>query len=97
MAAACLLIAAGAFVWLHSGGRADAACEEARFVHADGFSAWPPGARCTYGLPPRTEVVLNDRFILIAVALTILLVVSIALTRPRPASPGPRSADRLRR
>ena len=64
-----LLIAVGAFVWLHSGARGDATCERALFVPSDGFSAWPPGARCTYGLPAMTDVVMNGWFAVVIVVL----------------------------
>jgi hypothetical protein len=62
IAATCLLIAGGAFVWLHSGALGDATCERARFVRSSGFSAWPPGARCEYGEPVRAEIVINGWF-----------------------------------
>jgi hypothetical protein len=74
-AATCLLIAVGAFVWLHSGTPGDAACEGSRFVPSSGFSAWPPGARCTYGLPARTDVVVNGWFAAVVGMLIIALVV----------------------
>lgn len=57
--AACLFAAVGAFVWLHTGAFGDALCERSRFVDSSGFSAWPPGARCSYGEPVRTDVIVN--------------------------------------
>jgi len=50
---------AGAFLFLHTGGRADDVCERERFVPADGLSLWPPGARCSFGEPQRTDVLVN--------------------------------------
>lgn len=72
--AVSLLIAVGAFVWLHSDARGDAACQRALFVSSDGFSAWPPGARCTYGLPARTDVVMNGWFAAVIVVLILTFV-----------------------
>jgi hypothetical protein len=83
--AACLLIAAAAFVVLHSGALGDAACEGSRFVPSDGFSAWPPGARCDYGEPVRTDVVVNGWFALVAGALVVIFAVLTRSARPRPA------------
>jgi hypothetical protein len=83
LAGAWALIALAAFVWLHSGGPADAACERSRFVPSSGFSAWPPGARCSYGEPVRTDVVLNGWFAAVAGVLALgLLFARAALRRP---------------
>jgi hypothetical protein len=76
--AACLLTAVGAFVWLHTGAFGDASCERSRFVDSDGFSAWPPGARCSYGEPVRTDVGLNGWF----AAVVGVLAVAFAVARP---------------
>jgi hypothetical protein len=56
-------------VLLHSGEPGDAACERSRFVRSSGFSAWPPGARCSYGEPVRTDVIVNGWFAGVVVAL----------------------------
>jgi hypothetical protein len=53
------LLLAGAFLFLHTGERADAVCMSERFVTADGVSLWPPGTRCTYGEPASTDVLVN--------------------------------------
>jgi hypothetical protein len=53
------LLFAGAFLFLHTGERADGVCKRERFVSADGVSLWPPGARCTFGEPLRTDVLVN--------------------------------------
>ena len=72
VAAVLVSIAIGGFVALHTGPRADAACEQATtFVPSDGISVWPPGARCTYGEPSRTVVVRNVWF-LVLIGLLIL-------------------------
>jgi hypothetical protein len=76
-----LLIAVGAFVWLHSDARGDAACRRALFVPSDGFSAWPPGARCTYGLPARTDVVMNGWFAAVIVVLILTFVGALMAIR----------------
>jgi hypothetical protein len=60
--AACFLIAVGAFVWLHSGAIGNATCQGSRFVSSSGLSAWPPGARCAYGEPVRTDIVISNWF-----------------------------------
>jgi hypothetical protein len=63
---ALLLVAA--FLLLHTGGRADGVCERGRFVPADGVSFWPPGTRCTFGEPSRTDVLVNPWLGLVLVA-----------------------------
>ena len=75
LAAACI----AAFVWLHTGAPGDAACERARFSDSSGFSAWPPGARCEFGEPAQTDVVLNGWF----AAVIFVVVVVFAVARPR--------------
>ena len=87
LAIACSLVAVAAFVWLHSGAPGDAACERSRFVSSSGFSAWPPGARCTYGEPARTDVIVNGWFAAVVGALVCMFVVARAalVSPPRPA------------
>ena len=87
---ACVLIAVGAFIWLHSGGPGDATCERFRFVPSDGFSAWPPGAQCRYGEPMRTDTIINDWFAVVVVALGFLFAVLRAtlISRTRALSLG---------
>jgi hypothetical protein len=62
------LVLAGAFLFLHTGVRADGLCEPQRFVPADGVSLWPPGTRCTYGEPPRTDVLFHPWLALLLLA-----------------------------
>ena len=61
----CLCTLAGAFWFLHTGQRADGVCMSEAFVPADGISVWPPGARCTYGEPARTDVLVNWWFVVV--------------------------------
>ena len=73
--ATCLLVAVGAFVWLHSGVPGDATCERSRFVRSSGFSVWPPGARCSYGEPVRTDIIVSGWFAAVVVALGVTFAV----------------------
>jgi hypothetical protein len=82
VAAAGLVMAVGAFVVLHSGAPGDATCERSRFVPSSGFSAWPPGARCSFGEPVRTDVIVNAWF----AAVVVVLIVAFAFTRARMSS-----------
>jgi hypothetical protein len=66
---ASALLLGVAFVFLHSGSRAQALCERERFVPTGEFSAWPPGVRCAYGLPVTEEVLFNPLFALSAIPL----------------------------
>jgi uncharacterized Zn-binding protein involved in type VI secretion len=84
--AACSIVLAGAFVWLHAGAPDDATCERSRFVDSDGFSAWPPGARCSYGEPRQTDVIVNGWFAAVVGGLAVALVIArdnlVPRTRP---------------
>jgi len=60
-----------AFVFLHTGARADDVCERERFVPADGLSLWPPGARCSFGEPQKTDVLINPWLALVVVAMLV--------------------------
>jgi hypothetical protein len=82
LAAACLLLAGLGFVLLHSGAPGDAACERSLFVPSAGFSAWPPGARCEYGEPNQTEVVVNGWFAAVVFALGVAFAAARAIGRP---------------
>jgi hypothetical protein len=86
IAAACSLIAAGAFAWLHAGPAGDAACERTRFVESSGFSAWPPGARCDYGEPVRTDIVINGWFAAVIVVMVVVFAMARAALIGRPRS-----------
>lgn len=69
MAALAAGAVAVAFVFLHTGARADDVCERGRFVPADGLSLWPPGARCSFGEPATTDVLVNEWLALVVVAI----------------------------
>jgi hypothetical protein len=81
------LVVAAAFVFLHTGARADAVCERERFVPTDGLSLWPPGMRCSFGEPEQTDVLINPWW------LGLLLVVALAIlsTRLRHVKPSART------
>jgi hypothetical protein len=81
---ACLgtLLLVGAFLFLHTGARADGVCMRELFVPAGGVSLWPPGTSCTYGEPARTDVLVNWWF---GVVLGAVLVGSVAALGPRSA------------
>jgi hypothetical protein len=76
------LLFAGAFLFLHTGERADEVCTRERFVSADGISLWPPGTRCTFGEPSRTDVLVNPWLGLVLVAVLAGCAVGV---RRRPA------------
>ena len=66
-----------AFVFWHTGGRADAVCRRELFVPAGGLSLWPPGARCTYGEPATSDVLINPW---LTGTLLLIAVVNVAIT-----------------
>jgi hypothetical protein len=66
MICVCVLLIGGAFLFLHTGERAADVCMSERFAPSDGVSLWPPGARCSYGEPVRTDVVVNWWFVLVS-------------------------------
>jgi hypothetical protein len=68
MIAVCVLLIGGAFLFLHTGGPAEDVCMSERFAGSDGVSLWPPGTRCSYGEPARTDVVVNWWFVLASAA-----------------------------
>jgi hypothetical protein len=72
----------GAFLFLHSGPRAAAVCERARFVDSGSLSVWPPGADCTYGEPATTDTLINDWFWLVTVAVLMLGGGAVAVVSP---------------
>jgi hypothetical protein len=82
IAVVCLLIVVGAFVWLHSRALDDATCERSRFVRSSGFSAWPPGARCAYGEPVRTDIVINGWFAVVVGVVVVMFAVARAAQHP---------------
>jgi hypothetical protein len=72
------LVLAGAFLFLHTGEPADGVCMRERFVSADGLSLWPPGTRCTFGEPPRTDVLVNAWLGLVLVPVVVGCAVGLA-------------------
>ena len=56
------LLIVSSFAFWHSGARADALCEDERFVRSGALSTWPPGASCTFGEPAATDTLLNPWF-----------------------------------
>ncbi|MDA0181248.1 hypothetical protein OJ997_13150 [Solirubrobacter phytolaccae] len=70
-----LLLAVGAFVFWHTGGRAGTLCERERFVPGGDLSLWPPGAACTYGEPSTTDVFVNPWFLGTVLVLGVFLAV----------------------
>ena len=44
-------------------------------MRSTGFSAWPPGARCSYGEPERTDIVVNGWFAAVVVAMGFMFAV----------------------
>jgi hypothetical protein len=58
-----VLAIVASFVFWHSGGRAAALCLRERFVSSGSLSAWPPGARCTFGEPELHSTLVNPWFV----------------------------------
>jgi hypothetical protein len=78
------LLTVGAFVFWHSGGRADALCMRERFVSWAEFSLWPPGARCTFGEPAMHDTFVNPLFPgTVWVVLVLVAVASVRGSRSR--------------
>jgi hypothetical protein len=69
-----VVLIVASFAFWHSGARADGLCERERFVGSGALSAWPPGARCTYGEPATSDTLLNPWFFG-----TLLLVLLLAM------------------
>ena len=67
---------AAAFVFWHTGGRADALCVREVFVSTGSLSLWPPGARCGYGLPVQYDTFLNLWFFMTAFAIVAAAVIA---------------------
>jgi len=78
-----LLVAVGAFVFWHTGGRGGALCERVRFVPGSDLSLWPPGARCSWGEPASSGVFINPWFLgtLLVLGMFIALVMLLAPAR----------------
>lgn len=78
-AAACLLVLAAAFAYMHTGPRAASLCASKGFSGPASFSLWPPGAECTGGDPAITQTAFDPVFILPAVAVLMLGAGALAL------------------
>jgi hypothetical protein len=80
-------MALGAFVWLHSGAPGDATCERSRFVRSTGLPAWPPGTRCSYGEPVRTDIIVTGWFAAVVVVVGFMFAIVRATCIGRTRSP----------
>ena len=76
-----------AFVFWHSGERAGALCLRERFVSSGDLSLWPPGARCTYGLPATHDTLLNPWLFATAFALAVIFVLVDTVRSSRAVGP----------
>jgi len=88
------VVAAVAFVYFHTGARADGLCEDRVFVRAGSFSWSHFGVRCEYGFPARSSYERGASFgVLLAIAAMWLVtavnvlgkVRSVLWARRRPA------------
>jgi hypothetical protein len=70
---------AAAFVYMHSGARAENLCAGKGFSGTGTFSLWPPGARCTGGEPQIEQIAFDPVFILPAVVILMLAAGALAL------------------
>ena len=57
-----LTLTFAAFVFWHTGSRGSAECLRSAFVSGGDLSLWPPGVRCTWGLPSTSGVFINPWF-----------------------------------
>lgn len=69
----CVLAVVAAFVFIHSGSRADALCAREGAAVPDGLSLLPPGVRCSGGEPVQT-VTRFDPIVVLATPGFLLLV-----------------------
>ena len=70
--AACVLVVAAAFAYMHTGARAERLCNTHGFSGTGSLSAWPPGARCTGGEPRIEATYFDPVFILPAIVILML-------------------------
>jgi hypothetical protein len=70
---------AAAFLYMHTGARAENLCSAHRFSGPGSFSLWPPGARCSGGEPEIERTYFDPVFILPAVAILMLAAGALAL------------------
>jgi hypothetical protein len=75
------LVTAGAFLFLHTGARASALCERDGAAVSDGLSAWPPGTRCSGGLPVVTRVKFDETVLFVIPAIALLAFGGAALAQ----------------
>jgi hypothetical protein len=78
------VVVVASFAFWHSGARAAAVCEREAFVGSGTLSAWPPGARCTFGEPETSDTFLNPWFFgTLLLVLVLACVLGEALARVR--------------
>jgi hypothetical protein len=77
---------AAAFVYMHTGARAERLCNAHAFSGSGVFSLWPPGVRCAGGDPEIERTYFDPVFILPAVA--ILMLAGAALALRQSGTPG---------
>jgi hypothetical protein len=70
--AACLLVVAAAFAYMHTGARAERLCANHGFSDTGSLSVSPPGARCTGGEPRIERTYFDPVFILPAIVILML-------------------------
>jgi hypothetical protein len=73
-AAACVALVLGAFVFAHTGSRAAALCAREGSAVPGSISLWPPGVKCSGGLPVVVRTELDLAALILAVPAAALLV-----------------------
>jgi hypothetical protein len=76
-----------AFAFWHTGSRAGTLCLRERFVSSGDLSLWPPGARCTFGLPSQHDTFINPWFLATAFVLAVVFVLFDTVRSSRAAGP----------
>ena len=69
-----VILAVAAFVFWHTGARGSAECRQSAFVSGGDLSLWPPGVRCTWGLPATSGVFINPWFFATLLVIVLVLV-----------------------
>jgi hypothetical protein len=82
--AACVLVVAAAFAYMHTGVRAERLCNNHGFSETGSLSAWPPGARCTGGEPRIERTYFDPVFILPAIVVLMLAGGALAMRQSGP-------------
>lgn len=73
------------FVFMHTGARTRAFCEQDGFSGTGSPSLWPPGTRCDGGVPTMHTIAIDPGFFLVALSLALLLFGAAVLALPRNA------------